>query len=74
MMNTAKQTLDFSNCWVFDRLITDEVFSVEPVQEIEFDWQEDFGLYEDFQGVNRQFPGFATISFCFVATRNFILC
>lgn len=74
MTNTEIQILDFSRCWVFDRYIANDEFTVVKPQEIEFDWFAGFGLYQDFESLNQHIPGYAARAFHFVAPRNSIDC
>lgn len=74
MTNTEMQILDFSNCWIFDRYIANDASTATQSQEFAFDWLGGFGIYQDFELLNQQIPGFSTRTFQFVARRISIQC
>lgn len=74
MTNTEMQILDFSNCWIFDRYVANDALrSVKP-QEIAFDWLGGFGIYQDFEYLNQQIPGYAARTFHYIARHISIDC
>ncbi len=74
MTNTEIQILDFSNCWIFDRYTANDALTVVKPQEMAFDWIGGFGIYQDFESLNQQIPGYAARSFHYVAQRISIDC
>ena len=74
MNNFAISILDFSNCWLFDRSIADDFQAVVKTEEIEFVWFGGFGIYQDFEQLNQQIPGYAALGFRFIARHAPIHC
>ena len=74
MNNFDISILDFSNCWLFDRYIPDDFQAVVNTEEIEFTGFDSYGIYQDFELLNQQLPGYAALRLRFVTKCAPILC